>query len=183
MNGSRSLGKTSRTCLLVLLSRILDLCEIFTIILDLSNLKLTTFKMSDSSDDDDVGELYEDDSFASDDGEEEVLASTDDDDSDEAGEDDDDEALEKGGLQAKSDKFSRFKIERKKDDMASDIEDDGEDGEDEHGMPSSQAWGANKQLFYDTDFVDKDYRSKYLFIKLDLLFRLQFTKPFHPFHL
>lgn len=124
--------------------------------------------MSDSSDDD--VEVYEDDSFASDDGEEEVLASTDDESSDEGEEDD---ALE-SGLQAKNDKFSRFKIERKKEDMASDIEDD--EGEDD-GMPSSQAWGANKQLFYDTDFVDKDYRSK--FIKL-YLFHLTNFYLFNP---
>ena len=109
--------------------------------------------MSDSSDED--VDLYENDSFdddGDDDGEEEVLASSDDDDDD----DDDENGEEVEGLQAKTDKFSRFKIERKKDDMASDIEEDDEDD----GLPSSQAWGANKQIFYDTDFVDKDYRSK-----------------------
>ncbi|KAH9392611.1 PREDICTED: something about silencing protein 10-like [Rhagoletis zephyria] len=109
--------------------------------------------MSDSSDED--VDLYENDSFdddGDDDGEEEVLASSDDDDDD----DDDENGEEVEGLQAKTDKFSRFKIERKKDDMASDIEEDDEDD----GLPSSQAWGANKQIFYDTDFVDKDYRSQ-----------------------
>lgn len=54
--------------------------------------------------------------------------------------------------------LDRFQIELKKDEMASDIEDDIE----EDYLPNSQAWGGDKRNFYHTDYVDKDFRSKFL---------------------
>src|SRR5699024_10371277 len=95
--------------------------------------------MSDSSDEE--IENYQADVVLSDD-EQEVRPSDEDDDDD--SEDFDQDA-----------RFDRFKIELKKDEMASDIEDDDEP----NYLPNSQAWGREKKQFYDTDFVDKDFRS------------------------
>ncbi|XP_054159376.1 something about silencing protein 10-like [Oppia nitens] len=47
---------------------------------------------------------------------------------------------------------NRFGIELKKDEMASDLEDSDEEQMD------SNAWGKTKNLFYNTDYVDKDFR-------------------------
>lgn len=130
--------------------------------------------MSDSSDD----EVYQQDEHHYDndpDTEDEVLASDDGEDSyngtDDSDDDgngygvEDDEGDEDGGegrgglIGDGKDKYSRFKIEKQKDDMASDIED--EDDEEGGYLPDSQAWGQDKSLYYNTDFVDKDYRSKF----------------------
>ena len=103
-------------------------------------------KMADSSDENDV-ESFDNESLITDD-EEELMPS-------DEGEDDSDDQDE-----LPDDKFSRFRIEHKKDEMASDIEDDNE----EEYLPNSQAWGKNKKLFYDTDFVDKDFRGMFFSI-------------------
>lgn len=71
--------------------------------------------------------------------------------------DDDDDDDDDDGMGLDGGKFDRFKIETQKDEMASDIEDDNE----EDYLTDSQAWGKNKRQFYDTDFVDKDFRSKF----------------------
>lgn len=70
---------------------------------------------------------------------------------------DDDEENDENDIGTDGGKFDRFKIETRKDEMASDIEDDNE----EDYLPDRQAWGKNKRQFYDTDFVDKDFRSKF----------------------
>lgn len=102
--------------------------------------------MSDSSDED-VGELQDQQEYS----EDEVLPSD--------YSDSDDDSLEEDP------RFKRFQIELKKDEMASDIESENE----EDYLPDSQAWGSNKQLFYNTDYVDKDFRSKwFFFLKLKL---------------
>lgn len=100
--------------------------------------------MSDSSDDD--IDILDNESLITDD-EEDVMPSEDDSDSS-----DDEEFADHQLLQ------SRFQTERFKDGIASDIESDNEDA----NLPNSQAWGTNKNLFYETDFVDKDFRSKTL---------------------
>lgn len=113
--------------------------------------------MSDSSDDDnhlfDDGEAFDDSDM-----EEEILASDDGEDSE--GDDDED---------VFSSKYDRFKIESKKDEMASDLEDEEED---EEQLPSSMAWGKNKQSYYHTDYVDKDFRSmsSCWFVDIHLMF-------------
>ncbi|KAI2798245.1 Something about silencing protein 10 [Blomia tropicalis] len=99
--------------------------------------------MADSSDEDVVD--YKNDYIVSDD-EEDIMPSE----PDSSEDDDDDEDFY-------NDKFSRFKIELKKDEMASDLE-DGDENED--NLPSSLAWGKDKKLFYNTDFIDRDYRSQ-----------------------
>lgn len=109
--------------------------------------------MADSSDEDVVD--YKNDYIVSDD-EEDIMPSE----PDSSEDDDDDDDFY-------NDKFSRFKIELKKDEMASDLE-DGDENED--NLPSSLAWGKDKKLFYNTDFIDRDYRSKFLSCSFYMIF-------------
>lgn len=50
-------------------------------------------------------------------------------------------------------KKNRFLIEQQKDEMGSDIDENEED------LPDDKAWGSKKSMFYDTDYVDRDFRS------------------------
>ncbi|CAG2115041.1 unnamed protein product [Medioppia subpectinata] len=50
--------------------------------------------------------------------------------------------------------MDRFGIELKKDEMASDLE----DSDDETVDTTATAWGKEKKVFYNTDYVDKDFR-------------------------
>lgn len=102
--------------------------------------------MSDSSDD----KVYQKDEHHYDndpDTEDQVLASDDGEDSYNASdsENDDDDNLPGGLIGNGKNKYSRFKIEQQKDDMASD----------------SQAWAQDKKHYYNTDFFDKYYKSKF----------------------
>ena len=45
--------------------------------------------------------------------------------------------------------------------MASDLEEEGEEGEDEE-MPDAKAWGQKKQDFFHTDYVDDDLPGMFL---------------------
>ena len=51
---------------------------------------------------------------------------------------------------------SKFEVEYQKEQMASDIEDSEDDG-----LPDASAWGKKKSMYYNTDYVDKDFRRKF----------------------
>lgn len=78
------------------------------------------------------------------------------DDDDEAGEED----IEEDG--AGDDEFGqdspldKYEIQAQKNEMASDIEEEGSDEED--GLPDATAWGSQKKDYYDTDYVDANKR-------------------------
>ena len=116
--------------------------------------------MSDSSDEEVYGQ--EDKYANSPDSDEAILASEESEDSDDEDSQDvddveeDDYESDQDFMKKKNDKYTRFQIEKQKNDMASDIEDEEDDDE----QLDSQAWGQDKKLYYNTDFVDKDYRSK-----------------------
>jgi len=52
-----------------------------------------------------------------------------------------------------NDRLNRFEVEFQKDEMASDLEDEDSD------LPDVNAWGKKKNVFYNTDYVDTDFRS------------------------
>ena len=83
-------------------------------------------------------------------------------DSDEEEESDDDiMPLEDDSSDSEDNQFkglNRFAVELKKDEMASDLEDSEEE------LPDPNAWGNKKNVFYNTDYVDKDFRSNYFYI-------------------
>lgn len=76
---------------------------------------------------------------------------------------DDDSVGDDDGIFDNDHRFRRFKIELKKSEMASDIEEsDGDDDYNAHGnfLAHEKSWGKNKKIYYNTDFVDKGLRSK-----------------------
>jgi hypothetical protein len=54
-----------------------------------------------------------------------------------------------------TDGLNRFEVQLKKDEMASDLE----DSDHEVNDINPNAWGKKKSLFYNTDYVDKDFKS------------------------
>jgi hypothetical protein len=51
--------------------------------------------------------------------------------------------------------LNRFEVQLKKDEMASDLE----DSDHELNDINSNAWGKKKSVFYNTDYVDRDFKS------------------------
>lgn len=66
-------------------------------------------------------------------------------------ESDEEEVYAVGGSGDDSDDDYGISVSQKKDDMASDLEDEVDD------LPNAKAWGKRSKSYYDTDYVDKDY--------------------------